>query len=252
MSEQVLVEPSIIYGVTAAVFFVGTALFALLAVREEPETRRHLLLAVIPAAGMGIAYVLMAQDVATVEVTADGREQSVMRFVGYTAVLASLGFVFKRLADLSGRLFAVLLAVFVFTPWAAFGSWLTTGTAETLMTALIVTGYLTGTYLLFGPAGRQAKATSGDRRLLFAKLRNLFVICWAALIIQSAVSEQALGLTDFFVGQITVSYTDAVLAFGIFGLVYAGKSALHGEYDGTKADRQEGGERLSTTPTFDD
>lgn len=251
MSEQALVDPSVIYTVTAAVFFLGTILFGALAVGAESQSRRYLLLATVPAAAMGIAYVLMSQDVATVAVTAD-REQSLVRFVGYTAVLGALVFVFKHLAGLSGRLFGVLLGVFVFTPWAALGSWLTSGSAETLMTVLVAVGYLSGTYLLFGPAGRQAKAVSGDRRLLFAKLRNLFVICWGALIVQSVVSEQALGLTDFVVGQITVSYTDAVLAFGIFGLVYAGKTAFRDGEGATGTPLDEADEQRSRAAVLED
>lgn len=228
MTDQALVDPKVIYGITAATFFMGATLFGALTYRGSREYRSLLLLATLPSVAMGLAYVLMALDVATVAVTGD-REQSLMRFVGYTVVLAALVFVFRRLADLPRRLFGLLVCVFVFTPWAALGSWLVAGVAESLLTALVVVGYLTGSYLLLGPAGRQTESVTRDRRLLFTKLRNLFVICWGALIAQSAVSEQTLGLTDFLVGQITVSYTDAVLAFGIFGLVYGGRAALSGE-----------------------
>ncbi|MFC7074289.1 bacteriorhodopsin [Halovenus rubra] len=226
MTEQLLIGQSRLYLFTAGMFLLGAVLFALLALRQPSGPRRFLLISTIPPAAMAITYILMAQDVATVEVTAAGRQQSVMRFVGYTVVLSALGLVFNRLVSPSRRLFAVLFAVFVFTPWAALASWLVSGAAESLMNGLVFVGYLTGCYLLFGPTERSAKTVSDGRRLLFAKLRNLFVICWAALIIQSVVSEQSLGLTNFFVGQITVGYTDAVLAFGIFGLVYAGKNAL--------------------------
>lgn len=243
MSEQPLIEAATVYSGTAAMFGVFAVVFVLLTLRASGETRAFLLLSLLPTAAMAVAYVLMAQGVATVEVTADGRQQSLMRFVGYTGVLGALVFVFKRLAALSGRLFAVLFAVFVFTPWAALGSWLTSGTAESVMTLLVVVGYLAGTSLLFGPAGRQTATVSRDRRLLFAKLRNLFVICWAALIIQSAMSEQALGITDFFVGQIAASYTDIVLAVGIFGLVYAGTAAFeHRETGDASAERTDDGE----------
>lgn len=250
MADHQLVDPAVIYGVTAAAFFLGAALFGVLSYRGRRETRFTLLLATVPAVAMGLAYVLMAQDVATVEVTGN-REQSLMRFVGYTAVLAALGFIFNRLADLPRRLFAVLLAVFVFTPWAALASWLVGGAAESLLTVLVVVGYLTGTILLFGPVGRQTESITRDRRLLYAKLRNLFVICWGALIIQSAVSEQTLGLTDFLVGQITVSYTDAVLAFGIFGLVYGGRVALSSS-DRTAPDPTAGPEETRTDLATED
>lgn len=221
MTEGAFVQPTAIYGLTAAALLVGAVLFVVASGKEKTDTRRLLLLATVPATAMGVAYVFMALEVATVDVTADGREQSVMRFVGYTAVLVALGFVFRWVVGLPRRVFAALIATFIFTPWAALASWLVGGTVESVVTVLVVVGYLTGTYLLFGPVGRETSGIDPSRQLLFAKLRNLFVICWAALIIQSAVSEQALGLMDTFVGQTTASYTDAVLVFGIFGLVYA-------------------------------
>ena len=42
----------------------------------------------------------------------------------------------------------------------------------------------------------------------------------------SAVSEQSLGLSDLFVGQIGASYTDLVFLLGIGGLVVSGKTAF--------------------------
>lgn len=226
MSDELLVSGEVIYFVTAAILAVGSLVAVGLALRSEGRTRTVLLAATVPAGTMAVAYVFMGLDLFTVEVTATGREQSVARFVGYTAVLFAFSYVTKETVDLSWRQFAALVCVLVVTPWAALLSWVTTGAIESATTALAAGGYLAGVYVLFGPTTRAASVVTGERRLLFSKLRNLFVLCWGVLILQSGISEQALGLTDFFVGQIGASYTDVIFLLGIAGLVVSGKAVF--------------------------
>jgi hypothetical protein len=93
-----------------------------------------------------------------------------------------------------------------------------------VLTLCTIVSYLAGAYLLFGPVTRLAGDVSGGRKLLYTKLRNLFVLCWGTLILQSALSEQALGLTNLFVGQLGASYADIIFVVGIGGLVVSGKA----------------------------
>lgn len=228
MSEQLLVDTTVIFGVTAAILLLASALFAVLTLRAGPSARQLLVIAAVPTVAMAVGNLLIGQGVATIEVAGADREQSLVRFFGYSVTLAALAVALRRIGSLSDRLFGALLAVFVFTPWGALGSWLTTGALESLITGLTLVGYFLGVYLLFGPTKKYLREIPRDQGLVFAKLRNLFVVCWAALIIQSALSEQALGLTDQFVAQLGASYTEIILAIGIFGLVYAGKEAFEG------------------------
>jgi hypothetical protein len=130
-----------------------------------------------------------------------------------------------ELLGLSRRKFLTMTVILLLTPWFALASWLPSGSVlESVLTLCTVVSYLAGAYLLFGPITRLAGDVSGGRRLLYAKLRNLFVLCWGALILQSALSEQALGLTNLFVGQLGASYTDIIFIVGIGGLVVSGKA----------------------------
>jgi bacteriorhodopsin len=223
MATGMLISATAIYFGTAALLGLGGLIFGLVALRESGNTRRMLLIGAVPALAMAVAYVFMGMEWVTV--TTGGREQSVARFAGYSVVLTAVGVVIRELLELSRRRFLTMTLVLLLTPWFALASWLPDGGAlESVLTLCTVVSYLAGSYLLFGPITRAAGEVSGQRRLLYAKLRNLFVLCWGALILQSAVSEQSLGLTNLFVGQLGASYTDIIFTLGIAGLVVSGKA----------------------------
>ena len=223
MADGMLVSATAIYFGTAALLGLSGAVFGLLALRESGDTRRMVLVGAVPALAMAVAYLFMGMEWVTV--TTGGREQSVARFVGYSVVLASVGFVIRELLDLSRTRFLTMTVVLLLTPWFALASWLPDGgVLESVLTLCTILSYLAGAYFLFGPISRLAREVSGQRRLLYAKLRNLFVLCWGALILQSALSEQALGLTNLFVGQLGASYTDLIFMIGIAALVVSGKA----------------------------
>ena len=238
MPNGMVVAASTIYFGTAALLAVVGVVFAALALRESGYTRKLVLVAAVPALSMAVAYVFMGMEWVTV--TTAGREQSIARFVGYSLVLAAAAYAISELIRLSARQLLGLTGVLLLTPWFALASWLPDGGAlESALTAATLGSYLVGAYVLFGPVTRHAAGVSGERRLTFAKLRNLFVLCWGALIIQSAISAQALGLTNLFVGQIGASYTDLVFMIGIGGLVVSARSVF--EREDRKQAAKEGG-----------
>ncbi|WP_336327658.1 bacteriorhodopsin [Halovenus sp. HT40] len=223
MTSGMLVSATVIYFGTAALLGLSGAVFGLLALRESGDTRRMVLVGAVPALAMAVAYVFMGMEWVTV--TTGGREQSVARFAGYSVVLGAIGVIVREVLGLGRRQFLTMTVVLLLTPWFALASWLPDGgVLESVLTLCTILAYLGGVYYLFGPVTRRARAVSGQRRLLYAKLRNLFVLCWGALILQSALSEQALGLTNLFVGQLGASYTDIIFMIGIAALVVSGKA----------------------------
>ena len=222
MADGMVVSVGVIYFGTALLLAISGFVFALLAARESGYTRTMFFVAAVPALSMAIAYVFMGMEWVTI--TTAGREQSVARFVGYSFVLGAAGYAISELLWLSRRQFLAVTGVLLLTPWFALASWIPDGGLfESLLTVLTLLSYLAGVYALFGPVTRLAGQVSGDRRLVFAKLRNLFVLCWGALILQSAISAQTLGLTNLFVGQLGASYTDLIFMIGIGGLIVSGK-----------------------------
>ncbi|WP_436900321.1 bacteriorhodopsin [Halovenus halobia] len=222
MADGMVVSAAVIYFGTAALLAGGAAIFGLLALRESGTTRRMVALGAVPAAAMAVAYVFMGMEWLTV--TTGGREQSVVRHIGYSVVLVASSLIVREVLSLSRRRFLVMTGILLLTPWFALASWLPDNSAlESVLTLATVGAYLSGAYFLIGPITREAKTVGGKRRLLYVKLRNLFVLCWGALILQSAISEQSLDLTNLFVGQLGASYTDLVFTLGIAGLVVSGK-----------------------------
>lgn len=225
MPDGMVVAATTIYFGTAVLLAVVGIAFVSLALRESGDTRKLVFVGAVPALSMATAYVFMGMEWVTV--TTAGREQSIARFVGYSLVLAAAAYAVSELIRLSARQFLGLTGVLLLTPWFALASWLPDGGAlESALTAATLGSYLVGVYVLFGPVTRHAAGVSGERRLTFAKLRNLFVLCWGALIIQSAISAQALGLTNLFVGQIGASYTDLVFVIGIGGLIVSARAVF--------------------------
>lgn len=249
MSDGMIVSAAAIYFGTAAVLALGSLAIAGLGLRQTGTVRRLFLVGSVPAAAMAGAYVFMGMEWVTV--TTAGREQSIARFVGYTLVLLAFTYVVRELLGFSRRKYLVVSLILVLTPWFALASWIATGVGESLFNGLSVLSYLVGAYVLFGPLTRWAGSVSGERRLLYVKLRNLFVLCWGALILQSAISEQSLGLTNLFVGQLSASYTDLIFMFGIGLLVISGKALFEdpGEVAGDTVDTRPSG---STGVTAED
>lgn len=239
MADGMIVSAATIYLGTAVVLALGALAIVGLAVRESGRTRLLYLVGAAPAAAMAVAYVFMGMEWLTV--TTAGREQSIARFVGYTVVLVGFTYIVRELLDFSRRTFFAICVILLLTPWFALASWIATGLFESILNGLSVASYLVGVYLLFGPLSRISGTVSGQRQLLYAKLRNLFVLCWGVLILQSAISEQAIGLTNLFVGQLGASYTDLIFMFGIALLVVSGKEIFEASGDsrstGKRADK---------------
>jgi len=223
MADGMVVPAGVIYFGTAALLGVGGLAIAGLGLRRDPAVRRLYLVGALPALSMAAAYVFMGLELVTVETA--GREQSLMRFVGYTVAIAAFVYIVRDVIGLSNRTAAVLAGVLLLQPWLSLVSWVTPEPLASLFSLGALLGTLVGAYALFVPITRRAGAAADESRLLYAKLRNLFVLCTGLLVVQAVISEQSLGLTNLFVGQLTSSYTDLVLEIGIGLLVLSGVSA---------------------------
>ncbi|AXR80943.1 bacteriorhodopsin [Natrarchaeobaculum sulfurireducens] len=209
---------STIYLVSGATLGVATLVFATLTRRIPDTTRRYGVVTVVAVASMALAYMAMAGDLLLVETT--GQDQSVARFIGYTV---AWGGIVLLTGVVSGCGRANTIALFVaicITLWGSFAGWLVSGILELALTAVTIGGLAAVTYLLLGPIQRAASNESGDRMLLYGKLKHLLLLAWLVLMILSVTSEQNLALLDTFVGQLVASYVDVILFLGFGGFVF--------------------------------
>lgn len=120
--------------------------------------------------------------------------------------------------------------VFRWTPWELV-------TTVSLLVSTL--GIATVAYLLFGPYGELASQQTGERKLLFAKLRNYLALIWAVYFIASALGPAQLGWFDLFTVNFLLTYLDlgTYLAFAL--IVIRSDKAMgqlsaqyHGDTDG--------------------
>lgn len=217
LNLPLLMSESSVYFIFAALFGIGAAGIIAYSFFLGARERTIVLIGVVPVAAMSLGYTTMGLELLTVET--EGREQSVARFFAYTAVLLAVAYIFKLALALEWRRFLRLAIILLIVPWSALASWIAPGVLNSIMTLASVLTYVFAAYVLVGPLNERAATVSGEKRLFYEKLRNLFVLTYGCLILTSAISEQAAGLTDTFVGQVTAGMIDMVLMYGITFLV---------------------------------
>ena len=228
-----------IYLSTAALLGVVTVVFAARSVRLPASVRRYGVATVVAAGSMTLAYLGMAGEVLMVETT--GGDQSVARFLAYTASWAGICYVIGAVAGVTRRLTLGLFGALTVAVWSALGGWLLEGPGELAATVTTLFSLAVVIALLYGPFDESSTTVGGARYLLFGKLKHLLLLGWAALVVVSVVSEQNLALVDTFVGQLVASYVDALLFVGFGGFVLANRDALEaaaGSYAGATRSRE--------------
>lgn len=246
MSEHALMEATQVYFFTALALGIVGVVAVVLASRATGHRRTILLLGSLPAVAMVVAYLMMGLEVLTVEVTGTDREQSVVRFLSYTAVFLGVLYVLKDLIGLATRQYVTVTIPLLLVPWMAFVSWITTGVFESLASGTAILSYLIAAYLLYVPVAAVARDAGAQRRLLYMKVAHLAVLCWGTLILTSGLSEQSAGLLDFFVGQFIASYVDVLFVATFAALVYNNRSLFDERM--SDLDSEDGG---ATGPTPD-
>lgn len=196
-------------GLLAVVGLVITAL----AFRTEGRAKQIALVGAVPAVAMAVAYFTMHLELLTFET--EGREQSVTRFFGYTLALTAFVYILDVFTNMGKRRVILLLGVILATLWLQFVTWFLAGPIESLFTATSLGLFAFAAYLMYRPINSLAREHGGKRRLFYAKIRDVFVLCYLGLILTSAASEQVLGLLTAFVSTTTAGFIDLILVTSI-------------------------------------
>ncbi|WP_342027639.1 rhodopsin [Natronobacterium texcoconense] len=176
---------------------------------------------------MSVAYGFMSAEWLTVTTT--GRTESVARFLGYTVSWSAVCFVLGAIVDADRRTTLALIGFVLAAPWATLASWIFDGTAGTVASVALLVSIGGVAYVLLGPLSTVAETVSGERSLLYEKVKNLVLLVFAGLILTGAVSEQNLGLTGAFVGQTVATYLDLIWLAGFGAIVLRYGDVLEAE-----------------------
>lgn len=211
MSELLTVQALYLAGI--AVFVLSTAVTGVIAATRPTARRSVYALLMLAQVSMAIGYVGMHQSWLTV--ATGGGENSVFRFFGYHMAFLVLAYLFTVLLEIErwrGAMIAVVLNLF---PGATLLSWIATGATEQLLTGVIVGSITVFLYVFFRPLDVTSRNVNSRQRLVFTKLRNFSVLCIAGLVLLAALSEQNMGVTTAFSGQVGATYLDVIFVTGL-------------------------------------
>lgn len=220
-----IVQEQTLYAIATAIALVATVVAAISAWRYNSRSRQHVAAIVLSLGLLTAGYGLMALDVLVIS-TADGEPVYLSRFglytVTYTLLMSYVGLIAG--ASLRYRLIpAVATLGFVYgtvvvqlapAPFDSLGS-------LTVLASLAIV-----MWAFFGPLTRAARSVSGNRRLLFIKLRNLGALVFLSYLLLALMTRQALGLFDAFVGVFVAAYVDLLAHLGLTGLIIYSREAV--------------------------
>lgn len=208
----------------AGLFGLATLGFAIWSFRHPAGRRRYGLVVAVSCLAMAVANAMMSQGILTT--TVDGAAYPNARFLGYFVAFGPIVWLLGTVAGASRRLIAALFVAVYALPGSVLASWNLEEPAATAASGLVFVSILITVALLLGPIYRAATDVSGERRLLYAKLRNLSVTIWAILPVVGVLSEQNLAILTSQTGIFMGTYMDFILLVGIGTLVLRSPTAL--------------------------
>lgn len=212
-----LMTPEEAYAAFAIVMGIVTLGFAaVIATIDASRRRRYLPFAVIPAV-MAFAFWMTSQNMLVVQ-GAEGDTVPVARNFAYAAVYMP-AVIYAGLAGGLSRRRTTTLAILIFLAISGItASWLVPAPFGALGILLTLASLIVLAYLMLGPYAELAAEQSGERTLLYGKLRNLVLLLWAMIIFSGLSAPQSLGLLDRPLALSMGLYID-LLATTFFGVI---------------------------------
>ncbi|NUB89979.1 bacteriorhodopsin [Haloterrigena sp. SYSU A558-1] len=213
------------YRLSSYVTAVATLAFLGWVAKKPAGTRRYFLPAPIVCGTLSLAYFGMSLELLRVT-TPNGQPLPMSRYVDYFVATTIMIAVAGKVADATRRQLATLIALTI--GWIGFslGRYFLTGAAvlaANLGTAVALAALL---YVMIWPVTKRSGETSGERVLLYGKLRNLIILLWIAYLVIGVISRQGLGLLDAFGGVFAGAYLDIATRIGFGLLLLRGSDAM--------------------------
>ncbi|WP_081655474.1 bacteriorhodopsin [Halopiger goleimassiliensis] len=214
-----------LYWAFAVCFGIATFGFLGWTLQQPTRRRRYGFAITLACFAMAVANALMANEIPT-RTTADGVAYPHARFLGYFVAYGPVAWLIGRVAGASTEMTGLLILVVYGLPASVLASWNLSGGAATIASVLVFVCIVATVALLVGPVSRATHEVSGERRLLYGKLRNISVLIWAVLPIVGVLSEQNLAILTSFAGIFLGSYLDLLLLVGVGLLTFRSPTAL--------------------------
>lgn len=238
-----MIDDFVVFAAVAVAFAVAAIVFFGWSLHHPARRRPYGFAIAVACLSMAVANALMTAEILTTTVAGDVAYPN-GRFVGYFTAFGVIGILLGVAAG-AGRLLTGLLVVAVYgLPASVLAGWYLSEPAATVAPWFAFASVLlVACLLLVGPIPRATTRVSGDRRLLYVKLRNLSLVIWLVLPIVWLLSERHLGILDSFTWIFLGSYVDLVLFVGTGAFVLRSPAAL---------DDVAGGDAVTVTGATDD
>lgn len=185
--------------------------------RMPAGKRRYYLPAPIVTGTLALSNVGMSLGLFRIT-TAGGQPIPMTRYIDYLVATVIMVVVAGRVAGASRRQLAaasVLTVTWVASTAVRYFIEGSLSTAAMGVTFASLGGLM---YLMIWPITARSGQQSGERVLLFGKLRNLLLLLWVFYLVMGFVSRQGLGLLDAFGGIFVTAYLDVLTRVG-FGVL---------------------------------
>lgn len=220
-----VVQEQTLYVVATGVALVATLVAVALSRRFEEKARRHAIPIVVALGLLTVGYAIMALDLLVV-FTSDGEPVYLSRFGLYTFTYT---FIMSYVGLVAGAKLRYRLIPGLATLGFVYGTvvvQLAPAPLDSVGSLVVLVSLAVVLWVFFGPLTRAAQQTSGNRRLLFAKLRNLGTLIFVAYMLLALMTRQALGLFDAFVGVFVAAYVDLLAHIGLAGLILYSRETI--------------------------
>ena len=188
-------------------------------VATKPKgTRRYFLPAPIIVGTLSLAYFGMSIELLRVT-TPDGQPLPMTRYVDYFVATPIMILVAGKVAGATRRQLVALVALVTTWVGVSLGRYFLPPQGEAIanLFTFVVLGALL--YMLIWPVTARSGETTGERVLLYGKLRNLLILLWIAYLVLGIISRQGIGLLDAFGGIFIGAYLDVATRIG-FGMLF--------------------------------
>jgi bacteriorhodopsin len=220
-----VVQEQTLYAIVTAIALVATVVATILLRRHEQNARRHIAVMVVSLGLLTAGYGVMALDL-FVLLTPDGEPVYLSRFALYTVTYT---FIMSYVGLIAGASLRYRLVPAIATLGFTYGTLIVQMAPEpfdSLGTLIVLVSLVTVLWAFYGPLTRAARSVSGNRRLLFAKLRNLGALIFLSYLLLALMTRQALGLFDAFVGVFLAAYVDLLAHLGLVGLIVYSRETI--------------------------
>ncbi|PGF16134.1 rhodopsin [Natrinema sp. CBA1119] len=206
-----------LYRIAFYAMVAATVGFLVWIARMPAGKRRYYLPVPIICGTLALANFGMSAELFRIT-TAGGDPIPMSRYVDYTIATPIMVIVAGLIAGATRRQLAALVVLSFVWVGTSAARYLVDPTLAAVMNGVTIVSLIGIVSLMLWPITKRSGEQSGERVLLYGKLRNLLLLLWVFYLVMGFVSRQGLGLLDAFGGIFVVSYLDILTRIG-FGVL---------------------------------